>query len=98
VEALQFNAPSTLAATKLSLERLAAITVEVAADLHAVAGAETNRWASALAAQCRGALDDLTLLTSATSVDMFAEGIPSLRELSCASSAAAIQRIADIDG
>src|SRR5205823_6148820 len=60
VEAARCDAPATFSETRSCLERLAAITKEVADQIDEAAGADVNWWACALARQCRDALEDLT--------------------------------------
>ena len=57
--------PTTLAATRQCLDRLAASAAEVVGSLDAdpeISESEAKGWARALARQCQGALDELTFL------------------------------------
>jgi cellobiose phosphorylase len=79
--------PATLAAMRICLEDLAnqsANVVNVVDDLYADPKSDARWWASALARQCRDALDELTFLIPSagaqTSADIPA-GIPTLRQL-----------------
>ena len=91
--------PSTLAAARLTLSRLATsaaeiVTLAAGPDGREKTGpaAEAHGWAQALARQCREALDDLTFLTDNAAGDT----IPTLRELAEAGSARARDRMAAI--
>ncbi len=54
--------PTTLAQAQLVIGRLATDVAEVATGIDAPPESEANRWHQALTDQCRGALDELTLL------------------------------------
>jgi cellobiose phosphorylase len=93
--------PGTLAAARLTLERLtlsaAELVTRVAGSLVVSGGtvpeSEANGWAQALARQCREALDELTFLTDSAAID----AIPTLRALAMAGSAHARERMAGIE-
>ncbi|MBK6972485.1 MAG: cyclic beta 1-2 glucan synthetase [Sterolibacteriaceae bacterium] len=90
--------PSTLAAARLCLERLATVAAELVTQVSgnrdvgdgSVIASEANEWAQALARQCREALDDLSFLADSAAVDT----IPTLRELAKAGSSHARDRVA----
>ncbi len=93
--------PSTLAAARLTLERL---TTSAAGLVTRVAGSlegrddtesenEANEWAQALARQCREAQDDLTIFADSAAID----AIPTLRELAKAGSTQACDRMTAIE-
>jgi cellobiose phosphorylase len=82
--------PTTLAAARLCLDRLATSAENVVRSLVPDSEGQVNWWASALARQCRDALDELTFLAPWTllraSLDKFSEfpgigEIPTLRQL-----------------
>ncbi|MEK7236809.1 MAG: cyclic beta 1-2 glucan synthetase, partial [Nitrospirota bacterium] len=82
--------PTTLTAARLCLDRLATTAEEVLASLKAVPESQATWWASALARQCRDALDDLMFLAPwallSASQNRLSEcgdidEIPTLREL-----------------
>jgi cellobiose phosphorylase len=68
--------PTTLAATRLCLERLAASASEIVDQLDPASESPTKWWAGAFARQCRSSLDELTL-GGTTEIGEF----PTLREL-----------------
>ena len=90
LESAYDSRPATLAATQLWLGRLAESASEMAGSLDAATESEARWWASALACQCRDALDELTFLAPWTS-SSFSHGgggefsgieqVPTLREL-----------------
>ena len=82
--------PTTLAAARLCLDRLATAAAEVVDSLEADAESQAMGWARALARQCQGALDELTFLAPWTLPPASQNGlsdfrgldeIPTLREL-----------------
>jgi len=86
--------PTTLAATRIWLERLAGAAAALPGDLDPVREIEARRWADAFARQCRDALAELTFLapwTSATSdtgqpiAPPGFDHIPTLRQLASTS-------------
>ncbi|MFH2011203.1 MAG: glucoamylase family protein [Pseudomonadota bacterium] len=106
--------PTTLAAARLCLDRLATSAAEVVTCVNVLdtdPESQEQWWAHALAGQCRNALDELTFLTVGTSSpaspDMLREmpdsdEIPTLRQLAnlniTESSRRAGARIRDIEG
>ncbi|HYM05594.1 MAG TPA: hypothetical protein VEU11_03465, partial [Terriglobales bacterium] len=68
--------PTTLAAIRLCLDRLAASAIELVDHLDPHSESQTKCWADAFARQCQGALDELTL-GDAGGIDQ----VPTLREL-----------------
>ena len=95
---------STLMTVKESIDRLAASATEVVRDLSTAPDGDALWWARAFAAQCRAALDELTLwlpwtrLPSTLKDSPGFSNIPTLRQLAClddiASSLRARERIA----
>ncbi|MBS1138193.1 MAG: beta-(1,2)-glucan production associated transrane protein, partial [Proteobacteria bacterium] len=98
--------PTTLAAARLSLERLAAGAADLVAQVESgvagrgdtapeseAKGTEAKGWAQALERQCREALAELTFLAESAAND----AIPTLRELAKAGSARARDRMAAIE-
>jgi cellobiose phosphorylase len=82
--------PTTLAAARLCLDRLATSAGNVVRSLDPDSGGQVNWWAGALARQCRDALDELTFLApwtlSKATLDKLSEfpdiaEIPTLRQL-----------------
>ena len=82
--------PTTLAAARLCLDRLATSAEDVVRSLDPDSEGQVNWWAGALARQCRDALDELTFLApwtlSRASLDKLSEfpdigEIPTLRQL-----------------
>ena len=62
LESASLSPPATLTAARLSLDRLAALSAEVAGSPDIEPESSTKRWADALARQCRDAVDELTFL------------------------------------
>ncbi|MBP1599618.1 MAG: glycosyltransferase, partial [Acidobacteria bacterium] len=82
--------PTSLAAARQCLGMLAKSTAAVEGSLHIDSGSQAQWWASALARQCQGALDDLAFLAPWTSMSppkdpagelSGLDEIPTLREL-----------------
>ena len=82
--------PTTLAAARLCLNRLAASAAEVVGSLDADPAKQAKRWARAFARQCQATLDELTFLAPWTLLPAFPkrlsdfrgiDAIPTLREL-----------------
>jgi len=82
--------PTTLTATQLCLDRLAASTAEAVDSLNGDSESLAKSWAQALAAQCRAAIDDLEFLCpwvklplspAIVSDNTGLDEIPTLREL-----------------
>ncbi len=76
--------PTTLAAARSCLDRLATSAESGVRGLAANAGSEVNRWAQALAQQCRDALDELLFFvpesSPASPPPFVEERIPTLRQ------------------
>ncbi len=93
--------PTTLAAARQCLDKLAASATEVAVSLEAPNADQASQdneaawWARAFAGQCWAALDDLMLLDSSTLSSI--DNIPTLRELAVLGDQRASERIADIE-
>ncbi len=98
--------PTTLAAARLSLERLAAGAADLVTQVESgvagredtapeseAKGSEAKGWAQALERQCREALAELTFFAESAAND----AIPTLRELAKAGSARARDRMAAIE-
>jgi len=90
LESVCHSRPTTLAAARLCLARLATCATEVADTFAAVPDSDAHWWAQALARQCRGACDELEFLAPWTLLpaapDKFGNfpgiaEIPTLREL-----------------
>lgn len=92
-------APITVAEFRAPLTRLAALAVEIVAQVDShddsgeADGAEAKVWAQALARQCSDALEDLNDLGTDTTVGP----IPTLRELAAAGFVRAGERLATIE-
>ena len=69
--------PTTLAATRLCLERLTACAGQITGSFKEDKDGEPDRWAQALGRQCRAALDEVAFLGDFSGFDR----IPTLREL-----------------
>jgi len=90
LESACYSRPTSLAALRLCLERLAASFAEVSANIDADPKSQALWWADALGRQCRDALDELAFLTPWTvlsppsnrlSALRGSDTIPTLREL-----------------
>jgi hypothetical protein len=84
------SGPTSLAAARRTLDRLAASAAEMLGSLDADPTSQANWWARALLQQCRDALDELTFLAPWISQPAFPDRftdlhnidkIPTLREL-----------------
>ena len=91
LESVSTARPTTLAAARSSLERLATAAADGVRGLHLDAGSEADGWAQALARQSRDALDELLFLVPWVALPAALNGlrdvpgisaIPTLRELS----------------
>jgi cyclic beta-1,2-glucan synthetase len=91
LESVSTARPTTLAAARSSLERLATTAADGVRGLHADAGSEAAGWAQALARQSQDALDELLFLAPWVALPAALNGlrdvpglsaIPTLREVS----------------
>src|SRR6185503_8323259 len=94
LEASLAQRPSTLAAARGALQRLAAQAAELAGGVDAVAAPAADTWTRALERQCREILNELDFL--APPALPATDSVPTLRELAAQGGAHATERLEEI--
>jgi cellobiose phosphorylase len=95
LESALSNRPSTLAASRRMLERMAAHAARVVRDLGGISESEPAAWSRALDRQCRHALEELTLLAPPSATPDL-DAMPTLRELAAQGVLSARARMEEI--